>query len=1003
MLFGLLAQQMSLVTRDQLLEATNLWIEDPSRPMGALMQELGHIGPDEAALLLEAVEMHKSPTGSDTAMERATSVDADVREALLSLRPPVEIRQWLIRLNERRVSRPAPPKAAPRGERYELGPEIARGGLGQVLEARDRDLERDVAVKLVLDDVAPEAAARFAREAKLTARLDHPAVVPIHDFGTIPGVDGKPKLFLCMKRIRGRDLSVILQGLADGNAELREKWSRARLLGVFQDICLGMAYAHSKGVIHRDLKPSNIMIGDFGETLIVDWGLAKELSEKDDGGETRRMTRVPKGATVRNARITLDGDVVGTPAYMAPEQAEGRTGQVDERSDVFALGAILYAMLTLQPPWEGETATVVLENVRAGRLAAPSTRLAASPPSASAPAAPSSRAPEPIPPELDAICLRALARRPADRYQSARDLHDEIQLFLEGAKERDRRRVAAESAVAQVREALGRRRRLREEAAKAGEEAKRLEAGTAPLADKAALWAAEDGAIGLRRQAAAAHADAVAALTRALEHDRDHKDARALMADLAWESHVEAEESGDDVAALVHRRVAEEFHDGRLDSQLRGEGTLAVRTVAFRCECLEKGRTVFPEELAAGEWHPFSGRSLAGTPGAEGLRALEPAGAARLRVHGSLCHADDLAGADVWLFRHEEVGRRLVPVTPHGLQGPGVPAAVLDKLYGKASAFRPQGPGFHLGHTPVPKRTLPMGSYLLVVAKDGRAPARVPVFVPRGGHVEQQVTLFRPAEIPAGFAPVAEGAFGYQGDRENPYAGPAETRDLPAFFLATQPVTCRDYAEFLNALPRDEAARRAPREAPDAPPLWPGPPWTWSGGRPVMNTTAAWEADGPVTAVSWEDAMAYAAWKRSREGLLVTLPTGVQWEKAARGPDRRFYPWGRHLDPRWANGEHSHEGAPRPASVTAFPGDESPYGIRGLAGNTRDACLDDAGSDWPGRRWFRGGTWARPAIEMRASDRTALNSKAVVYDFGFRVACGISLPAPDGVRGSART
>ncbi|KAF0242720.1 MAG: serine/threonine protein kinase, partial [Planctomycetota bacterium] len=489
------------------------------------------------------------------------------------------------------------------------------------------------------------------------------------------------------------------------------------------------------------------------------------------------------------------------------------------------------------------------------------------------------------------------------------------------------------------------------------------------------------------REAATAHADAVTALTRGLEHDRAHADARAITADLAWECYVEAEEAGDAAAALVHRRVAEEYHDGRLEAQLRGEGTLAVQAKAFPCDCLTKGRTVFPEELSAAEWHPFSGRSIQGAAGTEGLPALEPRAALRLRVHGATCAATDLAGADVWLFRHEETGRRLIPVTPPGPPAPGVPREALDALYEKDSAFRPQGPGLPLGRTPILRRAFPTGSYLLIVVREGRAPARVPVFVSRGGQVEQEVTLFRPAEIPDGFAPVAEGPFGFQGDRENPYAGAAETRDLPVFFLAKRPVTCLEYAEFLNALPKEEAARRAPREAPDASPLWHGPPWTTAGARRLPNVPVDWQDDWPVAGVSWEDAMAYAAWKRTRDGVLVTLPTSVQWEKAARGPDRRFFPWGRHLDPRWTNGERSHEGGPRPVPVSAFPDDESPYGVRGLAGNTRDACLDDAGSDWPGRRQFRGGTWARPAIEMRASDRTAMGAKLVVFDFGFRVAC----------------
>ncbi|MCC6741486.1 MAG: SUMF1/EgtB/PvdO family nonheme iron enzyme [Planctomycetia bacterium] len=978
LLFVLLALQMNLLSRDKLLEAAAAWMAAPGGTFAALLESRGFLGPDKAAAVRALVE-------------------ARFRETLVPPRPPSTAVRTL-------------PVAAP--GRYELKAELGRGGLGRVVEAWDEALRRQVAVKLLHAQPAGDAPDRFAREARLAARLEHPAIIPVYDFGALPATDGRAQVFLAMKRVVGRDLDRVLRELEEGRAETRRTWSRARLLRVFQDVCLGMAFAHDRGIVHRDLKPSNIMIGDYGETLIVDWGLAKDIkaaAEAAKAGDQEPVVGDPD-TTVRmrsktssqvrsdseaialshSPMLTFAGDILGTPAYMSPEQAEGRVDDIDARSDIFALGAILYEILALRPPFEGRSVEEVMARVRDGAVTPPSkarVQRAADP----SPPSSTTQAGDAVPPELDAICLRALARRPADRYQTARDFHDDIQLFLEGVQERDRRRAAAEAAVAQVREALTRRRRLRDEAGVAGEEAKRLEAATAPLADKAALWAAEDRAQGLRRQAAAAHADAVSALTRALEHDREHKDARALMADLAWESFVEAEEAGDEAAALIHRRVAEEFHDGRLEAQLRGEGTLEVRTVAFPCECLSKGRTVFPEELASGAWHPFSGRALAGTPGAEGLPALEPASVVRLRVHGTLCAPADLAGADVWLFRHEDIGRRLVPVTPHGLRGPDVPAPVLDALFAKDSPGRPQGPGFHLGRTPIPRRTLPMGSYLLVLAKDGRAPARVPVCVSRGGHVEQPVTLFRPGEVPEGFSAVAEGAFGYQGDRDNPYSGPAETRDVPTFFLATHPVTCREYAAFLNALPPAEAARRAPRASSDAPPLWPGPTWTWVGARPVPNTDAAWEPEWPVVGVSWEDAMAYAAWKRSQDGRLVTLPTSVQWEKAARGPDRRIYPWGAHLDPRWANGERSHDGPPRPAEVGAFPADESPYGVRGLAGNTRDACLDDAGSDWPGRRWFRGGTWARPAIEMRASDRTALGTKVVVYDFGFRIAIAARL------------
>ncbi|MBI2920612.1 MAG: serine/threonine protein kinase, partial [Planctomycetes bacterium] len=186
------------------------------------------------------------------------------------------------------------------------------------------------------------------REAMLTARLDHPNVVPVHDFGLLSTQGGGRKLFLCMKRIRGRTLRELTERLRSGDAEARRTFSRARLLGIFQDVCLGVAYAHSRGVVHRDLKPANVMIGEFGETLVVDWGLAKFGGAPADVATGRPA---PSASDQDSSPLTLVGSVLGTPAFMAPEQAAGRLDEVDARSDIYSLGAILYVLLTWQLPW----------------------------------------------------------------------------------------------------------------------------------------------------------------------------------------------------------------------------------------------------------------------------------------------------------------------------------------------------------------------------------------------------------------------------------------------------------------------------------------------------------------------------------------------------------------------------------------------------------------------------------------------------------------------------
>ncbi|MCE9581410.1 MAG: SUMF1/EgtB/PvdO family nonheme iron enzyme [Planctomycetes bacterium] len=872
------------------------------------------------------------------------------------------------------------------GKRFVPGAEIGRGGLGRVVEAWDAKLKRTVAVKLVLDDLPPELRERFLREAELTARLEHPNIVPVHD---LLGEGGE--LRLCMKRVRGRDLATLIAALKRGDAEATKAWSRPRLLRVFQDICLGVAFAHDQGVIHRDLKPSNVMIGDYGETLIVDWGLAKEIGIPETGARAA-VERIPIPApadskTVRpgSSAMTMEGDVFGTPHYMPPEQAAGRHSEVDTRSDIYSLGAILHELLTLRPPVSGDSLFEVLSNVRAGLI---------SPPGAG--------------PELDAICLKALALRPADRYQSAMQLHDEIQLFLEGVKERERNHLLAEEAVAKARDSIALQKRLKSEAVIAAGEASKQERHDRTKEAKAAYWAAQDRAGRLERETVEAFAVANATLTVALGHEKGHAEARRLKAELFWERFLEAEKSGDEKETLLSRRTVEQYNDGPFDALLKGDGTLTVRTRSYPCRCLLQDRAVPQEELNTMGYHPFSGRPLSRGPDGEGMRELESNAPARLRVHGASCEPAPLAGADVWIWRYEESGRLMVPVTIAGATDG--PAAPVDAVFSAASPFRPQGPGMYLGATPVSRRTLPMGSYLIIVARDGFVPVRCPVSIPRCDSWEQEVTLFHPAEIPAGFILVPAGNFGYQGDPGNVHAGDPHVRHVDDFFIARHPVSCQEYCDFLNDLAKSspaEAAKRVPRESSESGAYWPGPPYAvptaaWLArqaevakapgkARRLPNTAVDWEEGWPVLGVSWEDGMAFAAWKRSKTGSLVTLPDEVQWEKSARGTDRRFFPFGRHVDEEWCNVNRSHAAGPRPATADEFPHDESPYGVRGLAGNSGDSCMTHPGAEYPGWRISRGGHWSFSASQCRSASRAGNPTRIVYHTYGFRMACACRL------------
>ncbi len=366
---------------------------------------------------------------------------------------------------------------------YRPGREIARGGMGAVLDARDQKLGRSVAMKVMLrSDAKEEEKQRFLQEARVLGQLAHPNIVPVHDLGT----DTQGRLFYTMKLVQGVTLQDILQKLKDGDADTLAKYPLNHLLTVFQKVCDGVAFAHSRGIIHRDLKPANIMVGEFGEVLVMDWGLAKILpgsvaaEPAEPPAISAASVTVAAAPTVAMARgattltgpaeelstlrvpqtgessdifvdapqkpatshLTMEGDVLGTPNYMAPEQAEGRTVDLDARADVYALGAILYALLTLRPPVDGESMTEVLSKVCSGTVVAPVTL---SDPESTIQVRPGNSAalkklfiplkhcPDgQVPEALSAVTMKALRFERERRYQSVAELAKDIEAYQNG-------------------------------------------------------------------------------------------------------------------------------------------------------------------------------------------------------------------------------------------------------------------------------------------------------------------------------------------------------------------------------------------------------------------------------------------------------------------------------------------------------------------------------------------------------------------------------------------
>jgi WD40 repeat protein/serine/threonine protein kinase len=284
-------------------------------------------------------------------------------------------------------------------DRYVIGEEIAQGGIGRILRANDKRLERQVALKELLDP-SPEYEARFLREALVTARLQHPAIVPVYDVGRLPNGE----IFYAMKLVNGRSLGEVVD-----ETDTFDK--RLALLPHVLAVAEAIAYAHSEQIVHRDLKPANVLIGPFGETVVIDWGIAKDLRETET---TRIATPIANSVAPPDSigSLTMAGAVLGTPGYMPPEQAGGEA--VDERADVYALGAILYHVLAGVAPYEGTSGLDII------------TKVLTEPPR------PLSTRERGVPRDLLAVVTKAMARNPSDRYRTANEFARDLRLFQTG-------------------------------------------------------------------------------------------------------------------------------------------------------------------------------------------------------------------------------------------------------------------------------------------------------------------------------------------------------------------------------------------------------------------------------------------------------------------------------------------------------------------------------------------------------------------------------------------
>jgi len=430
LLFGVFAVQNHFITPAQLAQAAGAWAGDPSSGLGEVLVRMGYISDKSRELIDSLLDAQVEDHGNDVS-ETLRSFGG-VQAVNDSFRGAVGFGQGPSKLDSLGGPSRDPQEAEKGAEdsalediekvtlghagRYTFKGKAGRGAIGQVLIAFDEHIGREVALKELLPDLpsgsgpstgrsrsrlTAEATARFIREARVTGQLEHPGIVPVYEIAR----RDDESIYYTMKLVRGKTLE-------DRLKSCKSLHDRIRLLPHFLDLCQAVAYAHSKGVVHRDLKPANVMVGEFGETVVLDWGLAKVRGVED----VRAEELAENLKLIKDARAseTVKGQPIGTPAYMSPEQAEGKIEEIDERSDVWGLGAILYEILTGGPPFPGNYCYEVMGRV-ISETPAPVVEIE--------PKAPS---------ELCAIAEKCLVKEKKKRYSDAAELAGDVAAFQSG-------------------------------------------------------------------------------------------------------------------------------------------------------------------------------------------------------------------------------------------------------------------------------------------------------------------------------------------------------------------------------------------------------------------------------------------------------------------------------------------------------------------------------------------------------------------------------------------
>jgi serine/threonine-protein kinase len=735
--------------------------------------------------------------------------------------------------------------------------------MGRVDEVYDGLLGRCVAQKALLGHADDDRATGLIAEAQTCAQLEHPSIVPVYDIGT--DATGNP--YYTMRVVRGRTFRDLI---ADNLDPAASRTPLAQMLGILRQVCLAVDYAHSRGVVHRDLKPDNVVLGEFGEVYVVDWGIA----------------HVQEGSPIYRASSSIA--IAGTPGYMAPEQLLGTA--IDGRADVFALGVMLYEILSGARPFADSGLQSVVER---------RTKSVDVPPSRRNPV----RA---APTVFDELVLACLSPDPKSRPARARAIADAIDAFLDGERARAEREKEAlayakegEAARSSFEDLDARGRALAEQ----GEKALAELPAWAEAEKKQSAWLVLAESRRLLADAARALARAEAAFARALGRVANHAEARRGLAALYFRQFEAAETDGDEEQMARYLDLARTYDDGELALEIANRGELVIQAES---------------------------------------------------------------GIELRIARYEPRGPLLCLVDDRMLDSPAEAVSLLA------------------------------GSYSMLAERNGIS-VRYPLVIHRAKRHRLALRFPTPGAVPAGMVLIPGGPW----MASVPGSSRLQPRSLRDFAIGRLPVTFGEYALFLDTLDEAQCQQRLPRADGAAVLIRDGDCWRlcpdFIAGAARKYVPEDRELELPVMGVRWYDAVAYARWRSESSGLALRLPTDLEWDKAFRGADARPVPMGTGFDPSFAKTRGSRPEASQPEPVGAFPLDESPYGVRDLAGGvgdwTRTAAdgsdLDDApeGETDDVQAIWRGGSWASSAVTPNVRYTQALWSRGSWI--GFRLALSL--------------